>query len=114
MDLATIIGMLLAWGALIGALLMEGGVVQSLVNLPAALLVFGGTFGAAMTSFRMEQIRALPGIVRQAFMAKSADLTETISLLVHLAERARREGLLVLEREAEELDDPFLQKGLRL
>ena len=44
--------MLLAWGALIGALLMEGGDIKSLVNLPAALLVFGGTVGAATISFQ--------------------------------------------------------------
>src|SRR5207245_932821 len=55
MDLATIIGLLLAWGALMGALLMEGGDIKALINLPAALLVFGGTLGAATISFKMNQ-----------------------------------------------------------
>ena len=68
---ATIIGMLLAWGALVGSLLMEGGELRSLINLPAALLVFGGTLGAATVSFKMSQITGLPGILAKAFTAKT-------------------------------------------
>lgn len=114
MDLATVIGMVLAWGALIGSLLMEGGQVQSLVNLPAALLVFGGTIGASIASFRMNQITGLPSILRQAFTERLLDPGEVIALLVRLAERARREGMLSLEAEAARIEDEFLQRGLRL
>lgn len=114
MDLATIIGLLLAWGALVGALLMEGGDIQSLINLPAALLVFGGTLGAATMSFRMNQIAGLPGILANAFTEKNLDVADVIPLLVRLAEKARREGLLVLENDAQRMDDEFLQRGIRL
>ena len=114
MDFATIIGMLLAWGALIGALLMEGGDVKSLVNLPAALLVFGGTLGAATISFRMNQIANIPGILAQAFTEETQDIPDVIALLVRFAERARREGLLSLESEAKKINDDFLKRGLRL
>ncbi len=114
MDLATIIGLLLAWGALVGALLMEGGDFHSLVNVPAALLVFGGTIGAAMVSFKMSQITELPGILRQAFSESTQDVTQVITLLVRLAERARKDGLLVLETESKRINDDFLKRGLRL
>ncbi|MCS6776795.1 MAG: flagellar motor protein [Chloroherpetonaceae bacterium] len=114
MDLATIIGLLLAWGALIGALLMEGGEVQSLINVPAALIVFGGTLGASISSFRMNQILGIPAVLRKAFTERPLDLLEVITLLVYLAERARREGMLALEAEANRIDDEFLQRGLRL
>ncbi len=114
MDFATISGLLLAFGALIGSLLMEGGDVRALINIPAALLVFGGTLGAATVSFRLNQITSLPEVLRQAFTDKLEDTSEVIALLVHLAERARREGLLVLEAEAENIDDAFLQKAVRL
>jgi chemotaxis protein MotA len=114
MDLATIIGMLLAWGALVGSLLMEGGELRSLINLPAAFLVFGGTLGAATVSFKMSQITGLPGILAQAFTAKTYDVAEVIAMMVHFAERARREGLLVLEDDARRIDDDFLQRGMRL
>jgi chemotaxis protein MotA len=114
MDLATIIGLLLAWGALIGSLLMEGGQLRALVNIPAALLVFGGTFGAACISFRLNQIMELPSILEQAFAESTLDSGAVIRMLVRFAERARREGLLVLEEECRRIKDPFLQKGVRL
>ncbi len=114
MDIATIIGLLLAWGALIGSLLMEGGQLRALVNIPAALLVFGGTLGAATISFRMNQIMEIPGVLSQAFTDQTQDVGSVIRMLVRLAERARREGLLVLEEECRRIPDPFLQKGVRL
>jgi chemotaxis protein MotA len=106
--------MLLAWGALIGALLMEGGDVRALINVPAALLVFGGTLGAATISFRMNQIMSLPGVLAHAFRDKVEDTPYVIALLVELASRARRGGLLVLENESDTIDDPFLEKAMRL
>lgn len=114
MDFATIAGLLLAWGALLGALLMEGGELVALINIPAALLVFGGTLGAATISFRTKQIASLPEVLAQAFTEASHDVTEVISRLVHFAERARREGLLVLEKESQEIEDEFLRKAIRL
>jgi chemotaxis protein MotA len=114
MDLATIIGLVLAWGALVGALLMDGGDVKALVNIPAALLVFGGTLGAATISFKMNQIAGLPNILKQAFKEKTQDVAGVIEILVRFAERARREGLLVLEDDVSQVDDEFLQRGVRL
>lgn len=114
LDLATVGGMLLAWGALAVALFMEGGDPRTLINVPAALLVFGGTLGAATISFRLNQIMALPEILRKAFNGNEQDLPATIDMLVAFAERARKEGLLTLERDGENSDDPFLRRAMRL
>ncbi len=114
MDLTTVIGLLLAWGALMGALWMEGGQVRALINIPAALLVFGGTMGAATISFRMSQIMEIPNILRRAFTEKMQDVGAVTRLLVRLAERARKEGLLALEEDCRRIDDEFLKRGLRL
>jgi chemotaxis protein MotA len=62
----------------------------------------------------MNQLMGLPGILRKAFTEKPLDTAEVISLLVRLAERARREGMLSLEAEAERVEDDFLARGLRL
>ena len=51
MDLATIIGLVLAWGAFFGSIIMEGGELKAMINPSAAVLVFGGTLGASMISF---------------------------------------------------------------
>lgn len=114
LDTATVLGMIVAWGALLGALLLEGGNPRALINGPAALLVFGGTFGAGIISFRMSQLKSLPAVLAQAFTEKSQDVSEVIALLVGFAERARREGLLVLEEEVDTLTDPFLLRGVQL
>ena len=101
-------------GALVGSLLMEGGDVRSLVNLPAAFLVFGGTFGACLMSFKTQQITGVPGVLSRAFREKPTDPAELISTLVRFAERARREGLLALEVELRRTQDEFLKRAMRL
>ncbi len=114
MDSATVGGLLLAWGALLLSLLMEGGDPRALINIPAFLLVFGGTLGAATMSFRIHQIMGIPDILRQAFTSKEHDVPGTIAMLVRFAERARRDGLLILEEDAGRAHDEFLQRGIRL
>ncbi|HEY3330507.1 MAG TPA: flagellar motor protein [Capsulimonadaceae bacterium] len=114
MDLATILGFLIAWGAFFGSVLMEGGDLAAFANPSAIVLVFGGTFGATLMSFPLAQIMKLPAIIKCAFIGQPTDLAKTIQILVSFAERARREGLLALEEEARGIDDPFLQKGVQL
>jgi chemotaxis protein MotA len=70
MDLATIIGLVLAWGAFFGSIVMEGGELKAMINPSAAVLVFGGTLGASMISFPLSAILGLPGVVKNAFMGK--------------------------------------------
>ena len=114
MDITTIIGLVLAWGAFFGSVIMEGGNVSSFMNPPAIVLVFGGTIGATLMSFPLTQIKKLPQIIKNAFMGADPDVAKVIQTLVHFAERARREGLLALEDEAKAIDDAFLQKGIQL
>jgi len=56
----------------------------------------------------------LPAIIKNAIIGAPMDLPKTIQILVSFAERARREGLLALEEQARDIDDPFLQKGIQL
>jgi len=114
MDLATIIGFVLAWGAFFGSVLMEGGDLSSMINPSAMLLVFGGTIGASMMSFPLSAITGIPKVVKHAFVAKHQDVSEVIKMLVTSAERARREGLLSLEDQSKDIDDDFLKKGIQL
>jgi chemotaxis protein MotA len=114
MDLATIIGLVLAWGAFFGSVIMEGGSLTQFMNPSALILVLGGTLGATIASFPLDQIMDLPKIVKNAFQHGEQDIGATIKQLVSFAERARREGLLALEDEAREIDDEFLKKGVQL
>lgn len=114
MDLATVIGLILAWGAFFGSVIMEGGSIGAMIVPSAAVLVFGGTLGATMMSFPLSTIIGMPGVVKNAFMSKKEDVPATIKMLVTFAERARREGLLALEDEAKDVEDVFLKKGIQL
>jgi chemotaxis protein MotA len=113
-DLATIIGLLLGCGGIIGGMILEGGNPMSLFNIPAIVIVFGGTFGTAFICFPLARVLALPTVLMHTFFDKGHDARHTADLLVSLAEQSRREGLLSLESKAQTITDPFIKKGLLL
>jgi len=114
MDPASIVGIVLALGAIFASMLMEGGDPTSILLLPPIVLVLGGTLGAAMTGAMLKDTIGLVGLLKRAMLAKKIEGSETIDVLVKLADRARREGLLALEDEVRKVEDPFLRKGLEL
>jgi len=114
MDPATIIGVILGFGGVFGAMVMEGGNPAAIISPPALVLIFVGTFGAAMAS------NTLPGTIGAikwliyGLTAKKPDVEGVVEPLVKMAERARREGLLALEGEMEAVEDPFMRRGLQM
>jgi chemotaxis protein MotA len=114
MDPASLVGIVLALGAIFASMLMEGGDPTSILLLPPIVLVLGGTLGAAMTGAMLKDTIGIVGLLKRALLAKKIEATETIDVLVKLADRARREGLLALEDEVRKVEDPFLRKGLEL
>ena len=113
-DLATIGGLLVAALGLIGGLLLEGGSMKDITQPTAAIIVLGGTFGAVMVNFPMATLIGGLGRLRHVFFDQSANATEKIEELVAYATKARKQGIVSLERDADELEDPFLKKGLSL
>jgi chemotaxis protein MotA len=114
MDFATSIGLILAIVSLGASVIIEGGHLSSLVSFPAFLIVFGGTIGATMVGFTIEELMATPTLFRIGFAGQNHNCTEMIQTLVRFAEKARREGLLALEDELVGADSEFLQKGMQL
>lgn len=113
-DTTTVSGLFIGIGCLLLALWLEGGYLQQLVNIPAAIIVFGGTFGATLIGLTTQQLRNLPQILRQAFVRETIDIPQTIRLLVAQSEKARRDGLLSLEPDANSTGDEFLKRALQL
>lgn len=114
MSLSTIGGLIMAWGCLIGAVLLDGGEMSAFVALSPAVLVFGGTFGAVMIGMTVEGIKAIPSRFAFVFMQKKIDLNETIATLCEMAVRSRRDGILTLEDDIEKITDPFMKKGFQM
>jgi len=113
MDLATIIGISAAFGAVLLSIIMEGSSPMSVILPPPMLLVIGGTLGAGLASTTMgDFMKAFAGL--QRFMLfKKPDMNASVDTIVKLADKARREGLLALEDATKEIDDDFLKDGLQ-
>jgi chemotaxis protein MotA len=114
MDPATLIGIGLAFAVIIGANILEGGSPMSLLLIPPILLVFGATIGAAVAGGTMADAKAAVASLKRAFTSKPAPAADLVPVVVTLAEKARREGLLALEEAARGLDDDFLKRGVTL
>lgn len=113
MDLA-VLGFVIAFAALVGGFMMEGGHVTALLQPTAAVIVIGGTIGATIFSFTFNDLKQVPQLLRVSFFSNIPEPIETIELIVSLADEARREGLLQLENRLGDIDDPFLRKGIQL
>src|SRR5512147_124777 len=108
------IGILVALGALLLGTMIEGGSPAAYANPSAILIIFGGTFGATIASFSMTEFKRFPALFGLAMKTRANKTEETRDRLVAFAERARREGLLALESDVDQVDDPFLRKGLQM
>jgi chemotaxis protein MotA len=114
MKASTAIGIGVAFAGLAAGALMEGASPTAFFNVPALLIVLGGTFGATFAGTSMEKIKLIPALYRRAMNSEKPDMSGQLELLVGFAERARREGLLALDEEVGLLDDSFTRKGLQL
>jgi chemotaxis protein MotA len=113
-DPGTIIGLVLGIVAVFAALFMEGGNPAAFIIPSPIVLVVLGTLGVTMASTGLSATLRIPTLWIKALTGAPPDRPEAIKTLVRMAERARREGLLALEEEAQGVEDPFLAKGLRL
>jgi chemotaxis protein MotA len=116
-DRGTGLGLIVAMVFLLGAAVVEAGSISilfSLLNLPSAMIVFGGTLGAVIVSFPLSRVSKLSKVLGVAFREDNTSERELVNLFVRLSERARREGLLALEGEATEIHDQAIHKGVLL
>src|SRR3954462_12286658 len=115
MDPATLIGIALGLGSLVTLMALEGSSPLAIILLPPLILVFGGTFGAAIAGSAMADVKKIGGWFKQALMPpKVPPIADRIQTLVTLAEKARKEGLLALEAQVKSIEDPFLKRGLQM
>jgi len=114
MDLTSIIGLVVGLAAIIGGNILEGSGIGAITQPTAALIVFGGTIGAVALGFPGSAFRKLPAALRQTFFNQDRKVDQVISLTVSLAYKARREGIIALEEDAQKSNDPFLKKALTL
>ena len=111
MDLGTIFGLVIGFGLVALAMILGGGVMP-FVDAQSALIVIGGTLAATMINQRLPYVVSGLKTAVQAFIDRSSPKADLVPLIVELAAKARKEGLVALE--GEQIDDPFMARGVRL
>ena len=114
MKAATAIGIVAACVGILGAAMMEGTSPTAFLNMPAMILVFVGTFGATLAACGMDAMKKIPAFYKIAFAGAEHHLAAKVHELVAFAEKARKDGLLALESDLDEIDDAFTKKGMQL
>jgi chemotaxis protein MotA len=113
-DIASIVGIVVAFGGILGGLLIEGGRLKDVAQFTAALIVLGGTTGAVMVSVPLKTLiggwKRLGGV----FFDTKVELQGMLEEVIGFATKARKNGLVSLEQEAFAIEDPFLKKALTL
>ena len=115
MDLTTIIGLLISWVMIVGAMFIQGeGSIAPYIDIPSIMITTLGTIGASIASYPTDVLRTLGGTLKNAFRSHDPNLLAMVQTIVSFAEKARREGLLALEGDVAELEDEFLKKSIQL
>lgn len=114
MDLASIIGLVLAAGMVLFSMILGGSGIAIFLHLPSMALVLGGSFAAIMIANPIERIVAIPRLIKVIFHKKHYDFGKVISQIVTFSDKARKDGLLSLETDVNKVDDELLKNGLQL
>lgn len=115
-DLLTPIGITVGFIIIMLAILSNAGVqgFRSFLDVASILIVIGGVVGSLLINFNMEQIKLTGRVLKESFNRNDRNLPDLIQLFIRLSERARREGILALETELDDVDDEFIKKGILL
>ena len=114
MGLTAIGGVVLILLAVVVSTILDGNSFGPLISPSSFILVFFTTLGASMFAYEIRDIVNLPKVMIRALKSAEVDMDERISMYMRLSESARREGLLALDAQVDDIDDPYVQHGLRL
>jgi chemotaxis protein MotA len=114
MDIGTIIGLVGTVAALIFSVISGGGTLTSILDPASFILVAVGSYFALMIAYSLPDALGIWSLFGKTFKIQAYNEQGIIQKLMAFSQKARREGLLALEDELEDLEDEFMKKGLRL
>ena len=114
MKAATAIGIGVAFGSLLMSSMMDGTSPAAFINIPALMIILGGTAGVTLASVGIVSMKKVPSLYKLVISAEPPDMRGPLDRLVALADKARREGLLALDAQLSEIEDPFTRNALQL
>ncbi len=115
-DILTPIGIILGITVLLLAVFSDSGPsgLVFFIQIASILIVVGGVIAAIVITFSMAELKVVPKVLMEAFRTENHDLQQLIDTFVDLSGKARREGLLALEAGLDDVEDPFIKKGVLL
>jgi len=113
LDIATILGVCIAFGLMLMAI-VQGGPLGIFINVPSGLIVGGGTIGVAMVHYPLSDIMGAITVAKKTILNKDESPHELIVQLMEFANKARKEGILALQGAMETVEDEFLKKALQM
>lgn len=113
MDIATLIGIIIAGSLVVSAIIM-GGPGTWFINTPSLMIVIGGTMGATLLNYPLADVLGVFRVVKNVLVQRSPVAGHLVQMMVDFAKKARREGILSFESALKDIDDPFLSNGLQL
>lgn len=114
MDLGSILGLVLGVACVIISVFINEGELNSYWDLPSVFITVGGGICSTLINFRLKDVLGVAKLCMHIFTDKKTSASETIDMLVKLSEKTRREGLLSIEPELEQMEDPFIKQSLQL
>jgi chemotaxis protein MotA len=113
-DLATILGIVIALVGILVGQAIEGGSVLQILQPTAAMIVFGGTIGATMIGFPLSVMKQAAADLLHIFKEEVVDPSNVIDEVIRFANKARREGIISLEKDADSIKDEFFKKAIMM
>lgn len=114
LDKSSLGGLIIAAGGILLGLTLEGGKIMQIMQPTAALIVLGGTLGAVMLQFPLAIVLTALGSLATVFVEPGEDPIQVVKEMVGYAQKARRDGIVSLDKDIESIGDPFLKKSLML
>lgn len=113
MQKSTILGLISGFALVASAIFLNGN-WQQFVSLPSVAVVVGGTASALVVSYSLAEVRSLPDALDAFLKHSPPNLRAQVDQFTELARTARRDGLLALDRQLDDVDDDLTRLGLEL
>jgi len=114
LNMGSLVGLVGSMVMIVGSIILSGNSIGAFIDIPSLLLVLVGSYFALMIAYSLSDSLGVFGAIGLAFKQPMFDTSGLIQKMIAFSEKARREGLLALEDELEDLEDEFMKKGLRL
>lgn len=114
MDIASLLGIVLGFAMVIFGILSAGADLMTYWDVPSVIITFGGSISGVLASNKLKDFIGGFKSITLVFKEQIMDPGETISTIINLSNVARKEGLLALEEASNDIEDPFLKKGIML